>query len=197
MIKKRAFKYRLRPTKNQREKFQQFAGVRRWIFNQGLEQRQKAHQEERKLSYYEQNNELIALKEQFPWLQEVHSQVHQQALKDLDRAYQHFFRRIKLGEKPGFPKFKKKGVKDTFRFPQGVRVKGSHAYLPKIGKVKFRKSRENEGVLKETTIIQEGNGWSIAFSCEIEAPAPLPAPIDEGKAVGIDMGLRGCSLINF
>lgn len=190
MIKKRAFKYRLKPTKNQREKFQQFAGVRRWIFNQGLQQRQKAHQEGKKLTYYEQNNELIALKEQFSWLKEVHSQIPQQALKDLDRAYQHFFRRVKLGTKPGFPKFKKKGVKDTFRFPQGVRVKGSQAYLPKIGKVKFRKSRELEGILKETTIIQEGNAWYIVFSCEIELPSPLPAPIDGDKAIGIDMGLK-------
>jgi len=190
MIKKRAFKYRLKPTKNQREKFQQFAGVRRWIFNQGLQQRQKAHQEGKKLTYYEQNNELIALKEQFSWLKEVHSQIPQQALKDLDRAYQHFFRRVKLGTKPGFPKFKKKGVKDTFRFPQGVRIKGSQAYLPKIGKVKFRKSRELEGILKETTIIQEGNAWYIVFSCEIELPSPLPAPIDGDKAIGIDMGLK-------
>jgi putative transposase len=189
MIKKRAFRYRLKPANSQREKFLQFAGARRWIFNRGLEQRQKAYLEGKKLSYYEQNNELVHLKEEFPWLNDIHSQVPQQSLKDLDLAYQHFFRRVKNKEKPGFPRFKKKGVKDSFRFPQGVRVEGSQAYLPKIGWVKFRKSREIEGTLKETTIIQEGKAWMISFFCEIEASTPLPAPIDENKAIGIDLGL--------
>ncbi len=171
--------------------FHQFAGAGRWISNRGLEKRNKAYkEEERTLSYYEQNNELIALKEEFPWLKEIHSQVLQQSLKDLDSAFKNFFRNVKEGKKPGFPRFKKKGMRDSFRYPQGVRVEGSQAYLPKIGWVKFRKSREIQGTIKETTLILEGNYWHISFSCEFEIPDPVLAPIDENRAVGIDLGLK-------
>jgi putative transposase len=191
MIKRRAFKYRIvRPDKH-REKFQQFAGAARWIYNRGLEQRTKAYKEQGKtLTYYEQNDELVSLKEEFPWLKEVHSQVPQQSLKNLDFAFKNLYRNIKQGKPPGYPKFKKRGVRDSFRFPQGVRVEGSQAYLPKIGWVKFRKSREIQGIIKETTIIQEGNAWYISFSCEIEIPDPVPALLNEDRAIGIDVGLK-------
>ncbi|HUD01354.1 MAG TPA: transposase [Rhabdochlamydiaceae bacterium] len=192
MIIQRAFKFRLKPTVKYRGQFQQFAGARRWTFNHGLELRQKVYQAEGKtLSYYEQNIELTGLKDlpETSWLQEIHSQIPQQALKDLNQAYQHFFRRIKNKEKPGHPKFKKRGVRDSFRYPQGVKVEGSQAYLPKIGWVKFRKSREIQGKIKETTIVQEGNAWYIVFSCEIESDSPSIVPIDEAEAVGIDMGV--------
>jgi len=192
MIKQRAFKFRIKPSAKHLEKFLQFAGARRWTFNYGLEQRQKAYQASGKtLSYYEQNNELTKLKNQADtdWLNEIHSQVLQQSLKDLDFAYQHFFRRVKNKETPGHPRFKKKGIKESFRFPQGVKVEGSQAYLPKIGWVKFRKSRDLQGTLKETTIVQEGNAWYIVFTYEIEYTKPIPAPITEDRAIGIDMGI--------
>lgn len=189
---KRAFKFKLKPTLKQREKFLRFAGARRWVFNRGLDQRQKAFAVTGKSpSYFDQNKELTTLKEapETTWLSEIHSQVLQQGLKDLDRAFQHFFRRVKKGEKPGHPKFKKKGLGESFRFPQGVKVEGSQLFLPKIGWVKFRKSRETRGTLNETTIVQEGTSWFVSFSCEWEKKAPQPAPIDENRAIGIDVGL--------
>ena len=193
MIVRRAFKFRLNPNRGQYEKFGQFAGARRWIYNWGLELRQKTYSETKKtLSCFEQNNQLVFLKEQpmTKWLDTVHSQVLQQALKDLDQAYQHFFRRVKQGETPGHPKFRKRGVRDTFRYPQGVKVQESKVYLPKIGWVKFRKSREIQGDIKETTIVQEGEHWYVCFSCEWEKSAPQPAPIDEERAIGIDLGIK-------
>src|SRR5438105_1948198 len=108
--------------------FLRFAGARRFIFNRGLDQRQKAYEVTGKSpSYFEQNKELTALKEteETSWLKEIHSQVLQQGLKDLDRAFQNFFVRVRKGVKPGFPKFKKKGMNESFRFPQGVRVESS------------------------------------------------------------------------
>ena len=92
-------------------------------------------------------------------------------------------------ENPGYPKFKKKGEKESFRYPQGVKVEGSKVYLPKIGWIKFHKSREILGTINETTIIQEGKDWFVSFSCSIEKPEPQIAPIDEDRAVGIDVGL--------
>jgi putative transposase len=189
---KRAFKFRLTPTQRQTQIFQRFAGARRWIFNRGLEQRQKMYQETGKtVSYFAQNNELPSLKEQpeTSWLKEIHSQVLQQALKDLNLAYQHFFRRIRNKETPGHPKFKKKGAGETFRYPQGVQIQDSTVFLPKIGWVKFRKSRDIQGTLNETTITQEGNHWTISFSCEWEKSSPPPVPLHEERAIGIDLGI--------
>ena len=191
MIIRRAFKYRLKPTPSQREKFLQFAGARRFAFNRGLDERKKTYEATGKnLSYFEQNIELTSLKDQpeTGWLKEIHSQVPQQALKDLDRAFKNFFRRVKKGEKPGYPRFKKKGMSESFRYPQGVKISGSKVFLPKIGWIKFRKSRELQGLLKETTILQEGTNWFVSFSCEWGKETKL-VPLHESKAVGIDMGL--------
>ncbi len=193
MLLKKGFRFRLDPTDSQRQLFAQFAGASRFLYNRGLEQRKKAYEETNKsLSYFDQNNELVSLKkeEATSWLQEIHSQVLQQALKNLDTAFQNFFQNVKKGRNPGFPRFKCKGLRDSFRYPQGVHVEGPQVYLPKIGYVRFRKSREIEGLLKQTTIIREGTHWYVSFSCEIETPDPVPAPISEEKAVGIDMGLK-------
>jgi putative transposase len=193
MIVKRAFKFKLNPTRLQCEMFLRFAGARRFVFNRGLDQRQKAYEVTGKSpSYFEQNKELTSLKEaaETTWLAEIHSQVLQQGLKDLDRAFQNFFRRVKKGEKPGHPKFKKKGMNESFRFPQGVKVEGSKVYLPKIGWIKFRKSREILGEINETTILQEGADWYVSFSSEWKKELPPKAPIDEERSIGIDVGLE-------
>jgi putative transposase len=192
MILRRAFKFKLKPTALQLTLFLQFAGARRWIFNRGLDLRQKFFAATGKsLSYFEQNKELTTLKDmpELSWLKDVHSQVLQQALKDLDRAFLNFFRRVKKEEKPGHPKFKKKGVKESFRFPQGVKTEGSKVYLPKIGWIKFRKSQEIQGTIQETTIVQEGLDWFVSFSCAIEKETPQAALINEDRAIGIDVGL--------
>src|ERR1700733_9880808 len=162
MIYKKTFKFCLKPTSAQLQMFANFSGASRWLYNYGLERKRKAYEEEKKrLSYYDLNNELPVLKEdeKTSWLKNIHSQVLQQALKDLDNAFQHFFRRVRLKEEPGYPKFKAKGEHDSFRYPQGVKIQGDQIYLPKIGKVRFKKTREIEGKLKQTTIVREAEKW--------------------------------------
>jgi putative transposase len=192
MLLKKGFKYRLDSTTSQRQLFAQYAGASRFLYNRGLEQRKTAYEKEGKsIKHYDQNNELVSLKKQesTQWLKDIHSQVLQQALQNLDRAFQNFFQNVKLGKKPGFPRFKCKGVRDSFRYPQGVKVEEDNVYLPKIGWARFHKSREIEGTIKQTTITREGEHWYIAFSTEFEIPDPTAVPIQEEKAVGIDMGL--------
>lgn len=191
MIVKKTFRFCLKPNLAQRRSFENFSGSSRWLYNHGLERKKKAYEEDKKsLSYYDLNNELPLLKrlEKTSWLKEIHSQVLQQSLKDLDSAFQHFFRRVKQKETPGYPRFKSKGDRDSFRYPQGVKVHGNRVYLPKIGSVCFRKSREIEGELKQTTIVKEAGKWYVCFSCEIEKKEAFPK-LDEKNAIGIDVGL--------
>ncbi len=193
MLLKKGFKYRLDPTDKQSQLFAQFAGACRFLYNRGLEQRKTAYEKEGKsVKYFEQNNELVSLKKQEAtlWLKDVHSQVLQQSLKNLDTAFQNFFQNVKTGKKPGFPRFKCKGVRDSFRYPQGIKVEGENVYLPKIGWVRFRKSREIEGEIKQTTILREGEHWYVSFSTEREIVDPAPVPLQEERTVGIDMGLK-------
>ena len=192
MILKKGFKYRLEPTKEQRQLFAQFAGASRFLYNWGLVQRKEAYEKEGKsVTYFEQNNALVSLKkaEKTSWLSDIHSQVLQQSLKNLDAGFLNFFRNARSNRKAGFPRFKCKGVHDSFRYPQGVKVEEDKVYLPKIGWVRFRKSREIEGIVKQTTILQETGHWYVSFSTEIQVPDLKPVPIQEEKAVGIDMGL--------
>lgn len=191
MIIKKTFRFRLKPNRKQKGCFASFAGACRWVYNFGLGTKKEAYEKEGKsVSYFDLNNLLPGLKgdEKTSWLKEIHSQLLQQSLKDLDSAFQHFFRRVKQVEKPGFPRFKRKGTGDSFRYPQGVKIDENRAYFPKIGWVRFRKSRETEGIVKQTTVIREAGKWYVCFSCELEQEN-RKLSLREDSVVGIDMGL--------
>lgn len=191
MIVRKAFKYRIRPNKSVKQKLREFAGACRWVYNRGLAARKELWESEKKnLSLYEQNKELSNLKkqEETEWLCQPHSQILQQSLGDLDQAFKNFFRRLKQGEPPGYPKFKCRGDRDSFRYPQGVKVEGDRVFLPKIGWVRFRKSRELKGSIKQTTIVQEGGNWYVSFSCEWEEDVQVKN--NNLSVVGIDLGLE-------
>ena len=191
MIIQKAFKFRLRPNGRTQNLCAQFAGACRWVYNRGLARRKELWEEEGKsLTLFDQNKEVTQLKrrEETEWLQTIHSQALQQALGDLDQVYQNFFARVKRGEKPGYPHFRSKGSRDSFRYPQGVKIKDDWVFLPKIGWVRFRKSREIEGTLKQTTVILDGGKWYVSFVCELERPS---CPEIQPKTVlGIDLGLE-------
>lgn len=192
MILRKGYKFRLDPKRDKKSLFFQFAGANRWVFNRGLFERKNVFEKEnRTITLFEQNNELTTLKNQKEtlWLKEIHSQVLQQSLNDLDMAYKNFFRRLKNNENPGFPKFKIKGLKDSFRYPQGVKVKGSLVFLPKIGWVKLRKTREIKGEIKQTTISRTGDNWFVSFNTQEEVEDPR-SNIDPTNTVGIDLGLK-------
>lgn len=191
MIFQKAFRYRLKPNKGQLDLFVRFAGAARWVYNHGLARRKEFYEAEGKtLSYFDQNKELTQLKraEETSWLKEVHSQILQQSLRDLDRAFGHFFRRVRNGEKPGYPRFKCRGEHDAFRFPQGFSVQGDKVFLPKIGWVRFVETRCIEGTIQQVTVVREGDHWYVCFSCVLEKAVPS-LPLSEEKGVGIDVGL--------
>lgn len=160
----------------------------RWLFNHFLAERKEAwEKEQRSINYHSQATSLPALKEQRPSLANVHSQVLQNVAVRIDLAFKAFFRRVKAGEKPGYPRFRGKGRYDSFTFPQsGFTLDGNILRLSKIGNVKVVLHRPVEGQIKTCTIKRSSTGkWYVMFSCEWE-PVPLP---ENSQAVGIDVGL--------
>jgi len=186
----KSFKFKLIPTAGQKEMFAQNAGVCRFLYNLCLEHRILSWTQYRHgINYYDQANQLKDMKkvEGFEWLKTPPSQILQQSLKDLDRAFSNFFKGIS-----DFPKFKKRGGQDSFRFPDPkqffveILTKRLGAVtLPKIGRVKYIKSRDIEGRIRNATISRDGDDWYISFNCEQE----IEFPGISGTGVGIDRGI--------
>lgn len=120
------------------------------------------------------------------WLKtDAHSQALQQTLKSLDRALMEAFDKSNPKQ---FPRFKKKGQKDSFRYPQGCMLDqaNSRIYLPKIGWVRYRNSRKVLGTVKNVTVSRSGDNWFVSIQTEREVETPKHPAI---SAVGIDMGI--------
>jgi putative transposase len=184
----KAYKYKLKTNLRVENKLNQISGSCRFVYNLFLNQRVQEYKTDYvNVNYYDQAIQLPLLKEKFEWLKEVPSQALQQKLKDLDQAYKNFFRRCKKGEAPGFPKYHKKGIKDSFRYPQGVKVEGNKVYLPKVGWVNFYKSRDITGAIKNTTVSRKNDGWYVSFQTEINVPEPIHVST---SAIGIDRGVK-------
>jgi len=145
----KAYKFRLHPTSVQREMFAKTFGCTRFVFNRYLGERIGAYETDGKtMNYYDCAKDLTGLKKEteYEWLKEVDSIALQSALKNLDVAYQNFFRRVKNGENPGFPKFKSKRNNSrsyTTKTVNGnIRILDGCITLPKIGAVKMKQHRE-------------------------------------------------------
>ena len=108
---RKSFKYRIYPTKAQITNLENQFSMCRHLYNWSLAERKEAYEKlSETVSYNIQQNKLPDLKKARPWYKGVYSQVLQDVLKRLDKAYQNFFRRVKKGETPGYPKFKKRAV---------------------------------------------------------------------------------------
>jgi len=186
---RKAYRYRLSPTKSQATLVEQTLEICRWIYNDTLALRKNAwEQEQHSISLYETNKILTQWKKERPDLKGVHSQVLQNVQMRVDLAFKAFFQRVKAGENPGYPRFKGKGRYDSITYPQyGFKFNGDHLHLSKIGDVKFVLHRPVEGTIKTLTIRRSSTGkWYACFSVEYES-SPLP---QKETVVGIDVGLN-------
>jgi putative transposase len=185
---RKAYQFRLYPTKEQQERIQFTLERCRLLYNRLLDERRVAYETNKTtLNYYDQANTFNERKKHIPALKQVHSQVLQDVAKRLDKAFQAFFRRVKSGEKPGYPRFKSVGRYDSFTYPQGsYSLNGNKLKLSKIGDVKIKLHRQTQGKIKTCTIIVKNDKYYACLSCEVEA-TPLPACDD---AVGIDLGVK-------
>lgn len=191
LLTRKSFKYRIYPTKSQENTMENQFSMCRYLYNWNLAERIEAYQEDgTTISYNQQQNKLPTLKEERPWFKSVHSQVLQDVLRRLDNGYQAFFRRVKNGEAPGFPKFKKRGQWDSITFPQ-YHKRPTDSFIPvsKVGKVKIVYHRDipEEAIIKVLTIIKEAGKWFACFSIEI--PITIEPKQAQLPPIGIDMGL--------
>jgi putative transposase len=189
MLIRKTFQFRLYPTKKQKGLLQRHLEECRYLYNTLLEQRIVAYEElEMTLSKYDQMMFLPLLKEERASLNNVHSQVLQNVVDRLDKAFQGFFRRCKQGEKPGFPRYRGTHRYNSFCYPQsGFALEGSDLKLSKIGKIRVKCHRPIEGVVKTCTIRRNAAGdWEVSLSCEVLV-MPLAQKEEE---IGIDMGLE-------
>jgi len=167
----------------------------RWVYNETLALRKNAWEQEQKhISYYESKRQIPLWKKERPELKQVYSQVLQDVSMRVDRAFKAFFRRVKAGENPGYPRFKGKGRYDSFTYPQyGFKLEGGRLHLSKIGDVRIVLHRPIEGTIKTLTIRRSSTGkWYACFSVEYD---PSPAPQKE-TVVGIDVGLESFATLS-
>jgi putative transposase len=181
-----AFKYELMPTGNQKRNMRRFAGSCRFVFNKALALQKERHEQgDKKLGYARLCALLVEWKTDAAaaWLAEVPSQALQQTLKDLERAYANFFAR-----RADFPRFKKKGQSDSFRYPQGVKLDqaNSRIFLPKLGWLRYRNSRDVLGTVKNVTVSLSSGKWFVSIQTEREVEKLMPK---FNSAIGIDMGV--------
>jgi putative transposase len=193
----KTYKYRIYLTKAQETIFEKQLEECRWLYNKILETRKNSYEQSGiSLGNYDTMVMIPGWKKERFSLKLVHSQVLQNVNVRVDLAYQAFFRRVKTGDDPGYPRFKGYGRYDSMTFPQygnGVRLEGSTLILSKIGNVKVVLHRDLCGTPKTVCIRRSATGkWFVTFSCECESQ-PLPKSF---KFAGIDVGLQSFATLS-
>ena len=187
-MSKQAYKFRLYPTSKQVQALSWTIDRCRELYNAALQERRDAYRMVGKsITYYDQANQLAEIKQDREEYQDIHSQVLQDVLRKVDKAFKAFFARYKRDDTPGFPRYKGRNQFDSFTYPQtGFSLTHDNRItLSKIGSIKVKLHREIKGTIKTCTIKREGDAWYVVFACEAESE-PLEA---NNEAVGIDLGL--------
>jgi len=182
----KSYKYKLKPTEEQKELLNKHFGSVRFVYNFFLDQRKKEYENNKKsLNYYDNAKVLTELKnsEEYSWLKEINSQSLQTSLKNLDGAYNNFFK-----FKKGFPKFKSRKSKNSFTVPQYVKLVKGKLKIPKFDDpIDLILSRTFKGKIKYCTISRTPtNEYFVSILVETEHKKLSKT----GKSVGIDLGLK-------
>jgi putative transposase len=189
----RAFKFRLHPNRQQQRLLERQLEEFRWLYSHLLAERRDAwEQQQKSLRYYDQAMTLHILKATRPSLARVNTQALQNVAVRIDLAFKAYFRRVKAGETPGYPRFRGCGRYNSLTYPQApsgckLDTDGKRLRLHGVGSFKIILRRPMEGAPKTATITRCSTGkWYVCFSCECAEPPPLPA---SRQQAGIDVGL--------
>ncbi len=194
---RKTYKYKLKPTSEQERVLDRILMLCRHIYNAAIEERREAWAKcGVSVGYYQQKAELPPIKAGMAEYGEVHSQVLQEVVQRVDRAFQAFFRRVKAGETPGYPRFHGRYRYNSLTYPQfgnGATLDNGFLVLSKMGRIGVRWSRPIEGTPKTVTISREAGGWYVCFSCADVPTQPLPPTSQETR---IDLGLESFATLS-
>lgn len=195
----RAYKVEIDPNNVQRTALLKHAGAARFAWNWGLARRKQEYEETGKssnaITQHRQLNELK--KTDFPWMYDVSKAAPQEALRDLDKAYQNFFRRVKKGgETPGFPKFKsrKNGI-GSFRTTGAIHVENARIKLPRIGWLRLKEHGyiPIDGIhVLSVTVSESAGHWFVSVQCRQEIEVAQAT----GEPVGVDLGIKELAVVS-
>ena len=189
----RTYKYRLYPSREQSKILDSWLETCRVLYNNGLAERKETYEQEGlPIGYAQQAKQLTEAKKTDESLQAVHSQVLQDVLRRLQKAFDNFFRRVQQGEQAGYPRFKGWKRYKSFTYPQsGFKVvDNKFLQLSKIGKVNIKLHRElpQDGTVKTCSIKKDGEQWYATLTVEFSRELPEPSRV--ATAIGIDVGLE-------
>ena len=183
----KGFYYALRLTPEQKKICHESACASRFVWNKSLELKKKLWEDDKKkISWKGLDKLLPKWKRLFPWIKTAPSQSLQQVVKHLDRAFKSFFQGF------GYPRFKSRYRDKSFKIVQGISLEGRLSKkvglvkIPKLGLVRYTKTRNIEGEIKSATISMKGGKWQISFCCEVEIN---PKPKINGSKIGGDRGV--------
>ena len=185
------YRYKLEPNQSQMAKLEQFSGVCRMVYNMALEIKRDAYKYHGKsISKGELQKQITELRNEYPFIKEVHSQVLQASTDRLFTAYDNFFSR-----RAGYPKFRKKSHHNSFTYKQGISYSDTHIYLPSIGNVKYRNSRAipMTAKLKGAIVKKERDDWFVSVMFEYEYE---PEVRSKRMVIGIDMGVKNFATLS-
>ena len=211
----RTYKYRLHPNKDVTRKLSWTLARCRELYNAALSERKDAYQKHQRtalyqneqgrviavqmqanvkvkdVSYLQQKRDLVEIKEVREEYQEIASHVLQDVMLRLEKGMKAFYRRIREGQTPGFPRFQGRTRYTSFTYPDGAgwKLNGNILHLSKIGDIKVKLHRPREGTMKTCTVKNEGDHWYVVFACDVsdeERGTHTPYTDD---ALGIDLGL--------
>lgn len=186
-----SFKYRLYPNQNQARELAVMLETHRRLYNACLEQRKAVYEaEKRSVRAYEQSRWFTAQRKINPYFAKLNHTSAGATIQRLDRAFEAFFRRMKAGQKPGYPRFKAKDRFGSFNYPHygdGIRLVGNRLRVQHVGMVRAKVHRPAQGVVKVAALTIDGGKWYLVLSCDI---GPIYPPKNVNPHVGIDMGIE-------
>ncbi|HDR9485252.1 TPA: transposase [Burkholderia aenigmatica] len=188
MRRLQAFKFELMPNGEQQRDMRRFAGSCRFVYNKALALQKENYEAGGKfIGYVAMAKHLTEWRNggETPWLKDAPVHPLQQALKDMERAYKNFF-----AKRAAFPKFKKRGQRDSFRYPDPKQFKldqpNRRIFLPKLGWMRLRLSRPVLGELRNATVSFNAGKWCVSIQTEREVEQPVP---EATSVIGIDVGI--------
>lgn len=188
------FKYRVYPSKRQEVTLNKHLAICCELYNAALQERRDAWRLERKsISYFEQTYQLVQIKSERADVADVAAFALMDALKRVDQTFKAFFRRVRAGRTPGYPRFRSVQRFDSFTLRQiGDALQGTRLRIMRVGFVKIKLSRPIEGTIKTLTIKREAGRWYALFACDVQ-PQPLPL---NANSIGVDVGLSAFATLS-